>query len=360
MNTSLIISCLYPTHRNPVFPHAPVHVQPLLLPPHGGQHSGAIMTVLTAVCTKMPEAKLAIIFLPIYAFSAGNALKAIVVMDTAGLVLGWRYFDHAAHLGGALFGVQPSGRTTMLLAFQILGLSLGVIGWCLENSCTSSHSWRVRSHSGAVTTNNWQFEGLWMTCAATSLGSVQCQRYKTVLGLPERDIKRVLSNLNILRRHQWQTPMAGYIQACRALMIIALLLGLASVIVSVLGLKCTKIGSTSEQAKGKIALTGGSLFILSGLSTLTAVSWYAARVVQEFHDPFFAGVRFELGAGLYMGWGAACLAILGGVMLCCSCKRGPSGPTTGGYSYNYSKTSGGQQIYRAPHVSESGSSKAYV
>uniref|UniRef100_A0A8K9UW88 Claudin 15-like b n=1 Tax=Oncorhynchus mykiss TaxID=8022 RepID=A0A8K9UW88_ONCMY len=282
----------------------------------------------------------------------------------------------------------------MLLAFQILGLSLGVIGWCLENSCTSSHSWRVRSHSGAVTTNNWQFEGLWMTCAATSLGSVQCQRYKTVLGLP------------------------GYIQACRALMIIALLLGLASIIVSVLGLKCTKIGSTSEQAKGKIALTGGSLFILSGelptnsqlpassslfssplilvpislsrffspppppaplcislssavyqpsqsaspagLSTLTAVSWYAARVVQEFHDPFFAGVRFELGAGLYMGWGAACLAILGGVMLCCSCKRGPSGPTTGGYSYNYSKTSGGQQIYRAPHVSESGSSKAYV
>ncbi|XP_064864156.1 presenilin-associated rhomboid-like protein, mitochondrial isoform X2 [Oncorhynchus nerka] len=70
--------------------------------------SGAIMTVLAAVCTKMPEAKLAIIFLPIYAFSAGNALKAIVVMDTAGLVLGWRYFDHAAHLGGALFGVTVS------------------------------------------------------------------------------------------------------------------------------------------------------------------------------------------------------------------------------------------------------------
>ncbi|XP_070983619.1 presenilin-associated rhomboid-like protein, mitochondrial isoform X2 [Oncorhynchus clarkii lewisi] len=67
--------------------------------------SGAIMTVLAAVCTKMPEAKLAIIFLPMYAFSAGNALKAIVAMDTAGLVLGWRYFDHAAHLGGALFGI---------------------------------------------------------------------------------------------------------------------------------------------------------------------------------------------------------------------------------------------------------------
>lgn len=67
--------------------------------------SGAIMTVLAAVCTKMPEAKLAIIFLPMFTFTAANALKAIVAMDTAGLVLGWKFFDHAAHLGGALFGI---------------------------------------------------------------------------------------------------------------------------------------------------------------------------------------------------------------------------------------------------------------
>ncbi|KAM6414177.1 presenilin-associated rhomboid-like protein, mitochondrial [Rhynochetos jubatus] len=67
--------------------------------------SGAIMTVLAAVCTKMPEAKLAIIFLPMFTFTAGNALKAIIAFDTAGLALGWRLFDHAAHLGGALFGM---------------------------------------------------------------------------------------------------------------------------------------------------------------------------------------------------------------------------------------------------------------
>lgn len=30
------------------------------------------MTVLAAVCTKMPEAKLAIIFLPMFTFTAGN------------------------------------------------------------------------------------------------------------------------------------------------------------------------------------------------------------------------------------------------------------------------------------------------
>ncbi|KAM8976494.1 presenilin-associated rhomboid-like protein, mitochondrial [Pelodytes ibericus] len=67
--------------------------------------SGAIMTVLAAVCTKMPEAKLAIIFLPMFTFTAGNALKVILALDSAGVILGWKFFDHAAHLGGALFGI---------------------------------------------------------------------------------------------------------------------------------------------------------------------------------------------------------------------------------------------------------------
>ncbi|XP_069474350.1 presenilin-associated rhomboid-like protein, mitochondrial [Ambystoma mexicanum] len=67
--------------------------------------SGAIMTVLAAVCTKMPEAKLAIIFLPMFTFTAASALKGIMALDTAGLILGWRIFDHAAHLGGAIFGI---------------------------------------------------------------------------------------------------------------------------------------------------------------------------------------------------------------------------------------------------------------
>ncbi|XP_037837967.1 presenilins-associated rhomboid-like protein, mitochondrial [Kryptolebias marmoratus] len=67
--------------------------------------SGAVMAVLAAVCAKVPEAKLGIIFLPMVTFTAGSALKALVAIDTAGLVLGWRFFDHAAHLGGALFGI---------------------------------------------------------------------------------------------------------------------------------------------------------------------------------------------------------------------------------------------------------------
>ncbi|XP_022594316.1 claudin-1-like isoform X1 [Seriola dumerili] len=224
----------------------------------------------------------------------------------------------------------------MAVGLQVVGLVLGVVSWCLQSSCTSSQVWKVRSQVESLTSSQWQFEGLWMSCAATSLGSLQCSRFKTVLGLP------------------------AHLQACRALMILSMLVSLASIIVSVLGLKCIKIGRTSEPTKDQIALSGGIMFILSGVFTLTAVSWYAARVINDFYDPLYGGVRFELGTGLYLGWAASCLAVLGGSMLCCSCRKTSLVPPAGQFSYNYSTTSRGHSIYRAAPASDSGSTKAYV
>jgi rhomboid-like protein len=67
--------------------------------------SGAIMAILGYVCTQYPDTKLGIILLPIFTFSAGAAIKVIVGIDTAGVLLGWKFFDHAAHLGGAACGM---------------------------------------------------------------------------------------------------------------------------------------------------------------------------------------------------------------------------------------------------------------
>ncbi|KAL4670810.1 hypothetical protein H8959_003519, partial [Pygathrix nigripes] len=69
-----------------------------------GPSLGACGTI-AAVCTKIPEGRLAIIFLPMLMFTAWNALKAIIAMDTAGMIWGWKFFDHAAHLAGALCGI---------------------------------------------------------------------------------------------------------------------------------------------------------------------------------------------------------------------------------------------------------------
>ncbi|XP_072936087.1 presenilin-associated rhomboid-like protein, mitochondrial [Epargyreus clarus] len=67
--------------------------------------SGAIMSVLSYVCVQYPDTRLSIIFLPMYTFAAGTAIKVIMSVDLAGVILGWKFFDHAAHLGGALFGL---------------------------------------------------------------------------------------------------------------------------------------------------------------------------------------------------------------------------------------------------------------
>lgn len=55
-------------------------------------------------------------------------------------------------------------------------------------------------------------------------------------------------------------------------MILSLLIGLVSVLVSVLGLKCTRLGRTSEQVKGQLVLSGGVLFLLSGMRFRTRVA----------------------------------------------------------------------------------------
>lgn len=67
--------------------------------------SGAILAVVAALCVQYPDAQLSIIFLPFFAFSASAALKGVLVFDTAGVLLRWRLLDHAAHLGGTLFGI---------------------------------------------------------------------------------------------------------------------------------------------------------------------------------------------------------------------------------------------------------------
>ncbi|KAA0702400.1 Claudin-15 [Triplophysa tibetana] len=272
------------------------------------------------------------------------------------------------------------------MVVQVMGLFLSVIGWCLESSSTNSAVWRTRSNAEAVMTSSSTYEGLWLSCATNSMGAIQCQRYKTVLGLPAVSLANNYWRLSSVsgsviisvRQYQnlWQScaegstgvsncrtfqsllALDGYIQACRAMMIIALILGLLSIVLALLGLKCTKLGSTSENTKGKMALTAGVLFILSGVCVLVAVSWYAARVVQEFNDPFYGGTKFELGTGLYLGWAAAALVILGGGFLCTSCKSNPGPAQTRGYSYNY--TSQPQKIYTTEAPSDYSSSKAYV
>ncbi|XP_073347660.1 claudin 15-like a [Pagrus major] len=195
----------------------------------------------------------------------------------------------------------------MSTALEATGFIMSLISWMVTGASLVNDYWKISTISGSVIISLRQFENLWHSCAENSAGIAECRDFESMLALP------------------------GHVQACRALMIISLLFGLGSMIVSLLGLKCIKIGSATEQSKAKIAATGGILSILAGLCCMVAVSWYAYRVVQDFYDPFYGGMKFELGTGLFLGWGAASLSILGGALLCSACKKVSSGGKKGLY-----------------------------
>ncbi|XP_034534535.1 claudin 15-like a [Notolabrus celidotus] len=218
----------------------------------------------------------------------------------------------------------------MSTAVEATGFIMSIIAWLLTGTALVNDYWKISTVSGSVIISQRQFENLWHSCAENSGGIAECRDFESLLALP------------------------AHVQACRAMMIISLLLGLGCMIVSLLGLKCIKIGSTTDQSKAKIATTGGILSILGGLCCMIAVSWYAFRVVQDFNDPFFGGVRFELGTGLYIGWGGASLSILGGALLCSACKRASPGGKKGGYYGSQP-----QKVYTATAKSES-DARAYV
>ncbi|XP_072263849.1 claudin-19-like isoform X1 [Pyxicephalus adspersus] len=195
--------------------------------------------------------------------------------------------------------------------FQVCALLLAMGGMTCVLVSTVSTRWKVSSSTASIITSTSVFEGLWMNCVGTSTGSVQCKKFSSLFSL------------------------ATYVQACRALMIISLILGLFACLISLFGLKCTKFGSSDEHTKGKIALSGGLIFIIAGLSCLVAVSWYAATITQEFFNPLYGGIKYELGPALYIGWAGSLLAILGGSFLCCSFRKKKKPAKKGVYKYNY-------------------------
>lgn len=48
-------------------------------------------------------------------------------------------------------------------------------------------------------------------------------------------------------------------------MVVSVLLGFIGIIVSVVGMKCTKVGDNNPSTKTRIAVTGGALFLLAGV-----------------------------------------------------------------------------------------------
>ncbi|KAK7883059.1 hypothetical protein WMY93_029233 [Mugilogobius chulae] len=157
----------------------------------------------------------------------------------------------------------------------------------------------------ALVTAQTTWEGIWMSCVTQSTGQMQCKVYDSMLNLPQD------------------------MQAARALIIISILVGILGILLAVVGGKCTNCVE-EESTKAKICLAAGVVFIISGLLCLVPVSWTANTLIREFYNPMAASSqKKELGAALFIGWGASALLLLGGGLLCANC------PPKDNYSAKY-------------------------
>uniref|UniRef100_A0A8C7X537 Claudin n=1 Tax=Oryzias sinensis TaxID=183150 RepID=A0A8C7X537_9TELE len=183
------------------------------------------------------------------------------------------------------------------LGLELTGISLAVLGWLLSVLSCALPMWRVTAFIGAnIVTAQVYWEGLWMSCVFQSTGQMQCKVYDSMLALPQD------------------------LQAARALTIITIVIGVVAVLISMVGAKCTNC-------------TEGEGFY----SPIIPCTNY-------FYNPLvIEAQKREVGASLYIGWGAAALLLIGGALLCTRCppKEEKYKPTRMAYSAPRSVTTGG-------------------
>ncbi|KAK9962600.1 hypothetical protein ABG768_007957 [Culter alburnus] len=179
---------------------------------------------------------------------------------------------------------------------QILGMSLGIIGFIGAIVICALPMWKVTAFIGAnIVTVQIIWEGLWMNCVIQSTGQMQCKIYDSLLTLPQD------------------------LQAARVLVVIAIIVCIFGIILGIAGGKCTSF-IKREDTKAKVAIASGIIFIVAGVLVLVPVCWSANTIIRDFYIPLLIDAqRREIGASLYIGWGAATLLILGGGILCSSC-----------------------------------------
>ncbi|KAM3616570.1 uncharacterized protein V6R79_020138 [Siganus canaliculatus] len=190
---------------------------------------------------------------------------------------------------------------------QMLGIALCIIGWIGIIIVCALPMWKVTAFIGQnIVTAQTTWEGIWMTCVVQSTGQMQCKVYDSMLAL-SRDL-----------------------QAARALIIIAILIGIFGILLAIAGGKCTNCVQ-DESAKAKVGVASGVIFIIAGVMCLIPVCWTAHTIIRDFYNPILGGSqKRELGAALFIGWGASALLILGGGLLCANC------PPKDNYSAKYS------------------------
>ncbi|XP_051965641.1 claudin-4-like [Xyrauchen texanus] len=193
---------------------------------------------------------------------------------------------------------------------QILGMSLSGIGFLGAILVCALPVWKVSTFNMShILTTLTIWEGLWMYCATQSTGQMQCKIYDLSF-----------------------TALSEDLEAARVLVVIAIIICFFALILGIACGKCTNFVA-KEDVKVKVLIASGVMFIVAGLLVLVPICWSANTIIRDYNNPLLnSAQRKEMGASLYIGWGAAALLILGGGILCSSCP-----PKENNYGFKYAQ-----------------------
>lgn len=184
------------------------------------------------------------------------------------------------------------------LELQILAFVVAIMGLCAAIVATFLPNWKVNSDSGVnIISAVTQMQGLWIDCTWYSTGMFSCKMKYSILSLPV------------------------YIQTVRITMILSCILPIFGICVSIAGMKCTKVGG-DQHTKSNIMFAGGTCFLLAGIFAMISVGWYMKEIVSSYLDPSVPeSGKHEPGGAIYIGFIAAGLQFVAGIIFCASCSK---------------------------------------
>ncbi|XP_041849935.1 claudin-4 [Melanotaenia boesemani] len=178
---------------------------------------------------------------------------------------------------------------------EVVALIIGFIGFIGVSAVTGLPMWKVTAFiQENIIVMETRWEGLWMNCFRQANIRMQCKVYDSLLFLPPD------------------------LQAARGLMCSSVAVTAFALIVTAVGMKCTKVVDHRARTKHIVLVSGGCLFLLGCVTTLIPVSWTGHVIITDFYNPLLIDAqRRELGEALYIGWVTSGLLFAAGVILLC-------------------------------------------
>ncbi|KAG7251912.1 hypothetical protein CRUP_032331 [Coryphaenoides rupestris] len=112
-------------------------------------------------------------------------------------------------------------------------------GWILVCSTLPTEYWNFSEVGSSVLTTANYYSNLWMDCISDTTGVSDCKYYPSMLGL------------------------SAFLHAVRAMAVCAVCTGFFGGVLTLVGMKCTKIGG-SELANARVTFAGAVTYFVSG------------------------------------------------------------------------------------------------